>query len=387
MIPVFTDESHNDPEFVDLLKKTTTESIRNLWPCRGKPNIFCKAECVGVAPATEGSRSEQTDDPVLSEDVPTSEFSELDEGRVCSQKEDNYSTQFPDQDGANTTFGQNSFQGICQQIDADNVSGDRMRELGFCVSLVGESSEVVYDLKEAESAGKSEPSAVGNPGDAMVKTMTDSLHNFNTSVPSSQPQTTSACWSDAVQEPDGDGKLSHGKTSHLNKLLQLQQKLLQQQHLQRQLMQHQQRQQHQHHQQQQQSQLHQDQQMIQQFQNKKVSQDGDLQHYQQHEQQQQQQQQQLQDQQQQQHKLGHLQNEKKQFSVDAKPWYQLSTESSQPTEGTKATLSTGTQLTSIHTSKADFQSALQAGIGGFDQCTKVRSNMFIAFFLIIQTSM
>ncbi|GFR87762.1 hypothetical protein ElyMa_000754700 [Elysia marginata] len=377
MTPVFTDDSHNDPEFIDLLKKTTTESIRNLWPCRGKTNIFSKAEYSSSA-VDDPSKSQVSIEPVSTEKADTlsnSDLADVDETDGCSQRQDNYSTHFSDKDDANVSLCQNTLQDICQLLGADNVPTETLRDFGFDVTFSGETGELIYDLDHTDGPHKKDISPRVKPNKEMVKTLTDNVQSFSNSVPSCQIQTNSNCWSDVAQDSDCDSKLSHYKSSHLNKLLQLQlqQKLAHQQQLQRQLIHQQRHQQQQLQQQQQQNQIYSDQQLFQQFQGEKLSHEGVLQQYQhleQSQQQQQQQQQQHQNQQQQEHQLDALKLEKKQFSAEAKPWYQITTDGSHRTSITKAVLNTSTQLTTVHASKVDADATLPAGIGGFDRTKK-----------------
>ncbi|GFO44419.1 hypothetical protein PoB_007092400 [Plakobranchus ocellatus] len=365
MTPVFSDDSHNDPEFIDLLKKTTTESIRNLWPCRNKTNIFCKTQFSQPA-SLEISSPEESSEIVLDEDsVSNSDRASIEQADVCAQSQGSYVT-YVDKD--ETLCCPNS-----QLVDEDHGSNNLLEDLKLGMNLLAEPSDIVFQFDQASNLIDEEELTGDKSRDEMVKTVTDGVHTFSTSTSSAHSQANSAYWSEAAQDGDGDGKLSHNKASHFNKLLQLQQKLLHQQHLQRQLMQHQQRQQQQQQQQQQQhqqmqqqqQQIQPEQQLLQHFQNKVASHEGD--------QQQPQQPQQPQEKQQQQIQLGQMLYEKKQFSLDAKSWYPMSSETSPSCESNKASLSTGTHLTSVHTSKPDLQSSMQATIAGFDPCNKVSS--------------
>ncbi|XP_059150578.1 uncharacterized protein DDB_G0283357-like isoform X2 [Physella acuta] len=257
MTPVFSDDSREDPEFLELLKKTTTESIRKLWPHPNKTNIVRKAGLAEVSDRVEAVKSmpvnstdtslvsddktdQQTDDSSLTEPSDTCDDGEFKNDDLNTTDEDTTLT-----DCEQCPVYTNSLRlGDVDTPISMNSSNHSMKSSGEPLVLGDGGSTTIINK-----------TAVGPIQKGLLKLPNDTLTAGDNFYRHSTDASTVPSWSDATQQKSfSDVTAQQSKTS-IDVFLKHQQKLLQQQQLQRQILQHQQQQQQQQQQRQQQQQL------------------------------------------------------------------------------------------------------------------------------------
>ncbi|CAG5134605.1 unnamed protein product, partial [Candidula unifasciata] len=259
MTSVFSDDSKEDPEFVELLKKTTTESIRKLWPHSNRHYI--RASTV-----TDTSENKDT------EAVPEIDNNKTDSGRSEAftdtsqqQFEDSHegdSSQYSNDEGQISNSDRLKlfkYSYMCDnhlspQEDSNISTNNPNYTMKFSSDsvLIGDGDSANVQSLNSAPVQKGLLEAVNDTQASM-----DNLYKNTSSGPLVMHSNTSglSSWSSLGQQKcGGESNGQQGRPSTLDTLLQHQQKLAQQQQLQRQMMQHQQHLQQQRQQQQQQQQ-------------------------------------------------------------------------------------------------------------------------------------
>lgn len=257
MTSVFSDDSKEDPEFLELLKKTTTESIRKLWPHPNKNYIR-----TSVITDTSENKDEE---PVLG----------IDNGKTDSGSIE----PFPE-----TSLQQFADTSECESSQYSNDEGqignsDRLKQFKYSYMCdnqltLQEDSNIStnnpnYTMKFSTDSvliGDGDSANVQSMNSAQVqKGLLEASNDTQASVDNVYKNTSAgqlvlnsntsglSSWSSLGQQKcSSDANGQQSRPSTLDTLLQHQQKLAHQQQLQRQMMQHQQQLQQQRQQQQQQ---------------------------------------------------------------------------------------------------------------------------------------
>ncbi|KAH9504787.1 hypothetical protein Btru_061956 [Bulinus truncatus] len=244
MTPVFSDDSREDPEFLELLKKTTTESIRKLWPHPNKTNIVRTAGLVDVSDKVDGfvpMTVNTSDNNSLTEDKSEQES---DDSPLASSSDNSadYKNDTSDssEDTTSTNCGQcNPFENTNLLTESDTIdpnSNTAMKSNGEQLLLSdGGSANVI----SKSSAGPMQKGLLKVPNESLTSGDSYFRHSNETSGQLSGQSN----WNDATQHKCPNDQLNQQmKTASLDSFLKHQQKLMQQQQLQRQILQHQQQQ-------------------------------------------------------------------------------------------------------------------------------------------------
>ncbi|KAI8771845.1 hypothetical protein BgiBS90_027380, partial [Biomphalaria glabrata] len=242
MTPVFSDDSREDPEFLELLKKTTTESIRKLWPHPNKTNIVRTAGLVDSSDEVNSMTVSTSDIISVTEeksDQPSnnSSLAHASDNSDCTDYKND--TLDSSEDTTGTNCGQCNLLDNTLLTETDNLShnaNSAMKSNGEQLMLSdGGSANVI-----------SKTSSSGPMPKSLLKVLNENLtsgDNYYRQSTDTSCQSTN--WSDSSTQMKctNESMGQQMKTSSLDSFLKHQQKLAQQHQLQRQIIQHQQQQQ------------------------------------------------------------------------------------------------------------------------------------------------
>ncbi|CAL1537495.1 unnamed protein product, partial [Lymnaea stagnalis] len=241
MTPVFSDDSREDPEFLELLKKTTTESIRKLWPHPNKTNIVRKA---GLSETNEDKREECVSMTVNTVDilVVTEDNSEQSDNNSPAVPTDSCEKSDVLDDAPLTDCEQCTLYDsnlLLEDVESSmNNQNHNMKSVGEPLVLSDGGS--ANNMLSKTSAGPVQKGLLKVPNDNLTSGDNFYRHCQDTSGQAAN----NANWSESGQTKcPGESLNQQSKHSSLDVFLKHQQKLLQQQQLQRQILQHQQQQQ------------------------------------------------------------------------------------------------------------------------------------------------